>query len=396
MLGTVIFSQETETAGFTPFVTELQGEVKNNLLRLTWVDSPDAKGPVYIFRSPAEFDENAESIPGRPAAVPYGMETYMDEIDDSGTYYYFAAASDEEGQYYYLYIRPDNTISIQITGSIGSPEISSPTETAEQTGTPDTGISAIRVRPEEDSIRISFRAGADSNPVLYRSVRPIRVIGDLFGAVIIQRNAESPFYDFPVPGIPYYYALVPESELTRGTVSILPGINTTIEPIEVSPEKTGILDARTVPLPRISLSTAVSGISYFEETPRPAELDSKAESVLGDVPVYQKDPVPPKDSIIFPQDLETTGGGEEYLLSAIIQGSFYNREWETAREELTRFISLPRSRAAEARARFYLGQCLYFTHFLKEALFEFLSARSVYPQAAAEWIQAILQRLTEL
>jgi TolA-binding protein len=95
----------------------------------------------------------------------------------------------------------------------------------------------------------------------------------------------------------------------------------------------------------------------------------------------------------FPEDLEKTGSGEEYQLALIVQGSFGNQSWNKAVEELRRFLDLPRSGKGEHKARFYLGQCYYFTGKNREALFEFLAAQEQFPNEANPWLQAVLQRL---
>jgi TolA-binding protein len=68
-------------------------------------------------------------------------------------------------------------------------------------------------------------------------------------------------------------------------------------------------------------------------------------------------------------------------------------DWEKSREELLRYLALPRSESSEARARFYLGQVYYYTRDIREALFEFLSIQTQYPEEANEWIQATLAQL---
>ena len=378
---------------FLPFVTNLEGEIKNNLLRLTWTDSPHAKGPVYIYRSAVPFDENSVPIPGRPETVPYGTGSYIDELDDSGIYYYLAIASDGEGRGYYPYINAENTVCIQMTGSIGLTGIQgAAVQPAEQP--PAAVITNIKALADNEKVIISFNSDAGINPVLYRGTRPIRNTTDLLGSVIIQSNVTSPFYDFPVHGIPYYYAVIPANELNRGNVTIQPGINATEDPAGINAEKSSA-EARSVPLPLIAPGSAVSENFSGETTNRPQDLSPAVNQALADIPPYRKDPMPEMFSQVFPQDLKTAGGGEDYLLASIVQNRFLYREWEITADELTRFIALPRSKNTEARARYYLGQCLFFTGSYRDALFEFLSVRSVYPEAAAEWIQAVLRMMTE-
>jgi hypothetical protein len=82
---------------FVPFVTKLGGELKNNLLRLSWIDSPDVRGPVFIYRSRAPIEGTNPGARIRPIEVPYGAQSYIDEPEGSGVFYYFVAASDEGG-----------------------------------------------------------------------------------------------------------------------------------------------------------------------------------------------------------------------------------------------------------------------------------------------------------
>jgi TolA-binding protein len=134
------------------------------------------------------------------------------------------------------------------------------------------------------------------------------------------------------------------------------------------------------------------------QTPETSRLSPQASGALSGL-AAAKPPattVPAKSAMILPEDLETAaGGGEEYLLGSIARGSFTNKDWTSAAAELNRFLALPRGKNAEARARFYLGQCLYFTNNPRAALFEFLAARPMYPNQTGQWIQTILSLLTD-
>jgi TolA-binding protein len=134
-------------------------------------------------------------------------------------------------------------------------------------------------------------------------------------------------------------------------------------------------------------------MNAFTETPPRAELSPDAAKVLGNIPPAGNRAGPLRKPRVFNQDLETPAGGEEHTLRSIVQGSFSRKEWESARDELIRYLALPRSSLPEARARFYLGQCYYFTGAYRESLFEFLSVQSIYPAEAAEWIRPVLNLL---
>lgn len=154
-----------DTAGFSPFVTRLEAEVIDDLVRLAWVDSPDARGPVYIYRSLEPFGDPKTLDGLSPVEVPYGSGTYTDETGAFGILHYFAAASDENGLLYNFPIISNNTISVlaaekplSILSEIfrfsfetePDPKIAVFTETAlEEEAVPETVIFAEAVLEEE-------------------------------------------------------------------------------------------------------------------------------------------------------------------------------------------------------------------------------------------------------
>ena len=384
------------TQVFAPFVSELQGEVRNGLIRLSWLDSPDIKGPVYIYRSgqPFEGSDSLQENGTQPVEVPYGIQSHVDEIETGGTIYFFAVASDEGGRTYEIPIASTNTIRVQLSETSPIPaSIGAERTTPEKVPGLPAGISAIEAAAQSDRVIITFNEGSVKNIALYRSIRPINQTQDLLGAVILQTKISSPFTDFPVPGIPYYYAAVAENDLVQGTVEIIPGINATKTPVEVSavsggPER----DLRAIPLPQMSTQAVAPGMNAYSERP-PVELSPMAASALGNIPARSEGPALKKPRV-FARDLETPSGiGEDYILSSLVSGSFSDKDWETAREELSNFLALPRSPETRARARFYLGQSYYFLRQPREGLFEFLSIQNRFPTEAAEWIQASLDML---
>jgi hypothetical protein len=417
LLSAVLFSQDISESSevprtngrdsiFAPFVSRLQGEIKNNLLRLSWIDSPSVRGPVFIYRSETPFEEISPASRGRPIEVPYGAESYIDETEGPGTFYYFVVASDEWGQKYEISIPFGNSINILVPAQGLAAENPLPQVPA-QPQVPPAGQAAPGEKPvirnltvltEGDKVIISFNAEEGKQLVLYRSVRPFKETRDLLSAAIVQSGISSPFIDYPVPGISYYYIVIPEADIISGTLTILPGINTTTQSVEVAADqRTGLRNLgpglRSRPLPQISLQTASPGMNAFNEMPPRTELSPEAAKVLEDIPPLGGKSGPLKNPRVFKEDLETPAGGEEYILRSIVQGLFSRKEWESAKDELIRYLVLPRSKPPEARARFYLGQCYYFTGLYRESLFEFLSVRNDYPAETTEWIQSVLNLL---
>jgi hypothetical protein len=376
-------------------VTGLEAVTRNNLVRLTWKDSPRASGPVYIFRSPRPFDSPA-SFAGlqRPVEVPYGVESYIDDAENTGMVYYFAAAS-SGGELHLLVIPQVNAIAVEVTG---------PPETAAASSQPrgPGGIFGLEIRQEGEGVVIRYQTNSSANTMLYRSVKPITHTTDLLSAVIVQPRLNSPFVDYPVPGIPYYYAVIFEDELRRGNVGIYPGYNAAIQAVELRAERVGLpraVELRPLPLPLISLNYAVPGIDNFSELRNPIPLGLNAAKALGSLRLPPKArTLPSRASRAFSQDLETETRGipaENLILRAIVQGPFAKGDWETSRLELDRYLSSHHSVISEARARFYRGQCLYFSGACREAFYEFLLIRNYFPVEANDWLDSCLELLVD-
>ncbi|MCL2444251.1 MAG: hypothetical protein FWD13_12420 [Treponema sp.] len=376
-----VFAQNRD---FTPYVSQIRVEARSNLIRITWVDSPDARGPVYIFRSARPF---AGSIPAniRPIVVNYGDQYYMDDADDMENLYYFIAASDISGQRYDIILPRINSASLIPAQTDTSVVIAHPTPTEVM-----EGIHNIRVSLDGDSVIITFdTTGPRRNVILYRSTQPVRRPQDLLNAVIVQSRITSPFVDSPVPGLNWYYTAIYEDEIATGSMGIKPGINTTVTPVSIRGVNTE-RSLRPIPLPLLSLRSPNSNSFFFTEIPEETPLSIDSSNVLIETQMPPKIPLTLRSPRVFTDDLITPTGGEESALFQIITEYFVTFEWETARISLQNFLALPRTREIEARARFYLAQTLYYTGNYREALMEFLSFRSFNITEANNWIEAVL------
>ena len=366
---------------FAPFVSRLEAELRNNLIRLSWQDSRDVRGPVFVYRSENPLG-GPSSLPV-PAEVPYGAGSYLDEAEKAGTIYYFVAASDEWGRKYILSIPNTNAVSLTVgpeaLPGFGSPSPAAPAAAASS----PSRVGNISARTEEDQVIISF-SGAEGgkNLILYRSLGPIRRQEDLLEAVIIRQRVRSPVIDHPLRGITYYYALIYEEDLGAGLAGIRPGQNATAGGITL-PSRTARTGSREMPLPGVNISGG------------PVPPASRGETAGAGAPARRGPKTPPRPPAFFSEDLRQGGTGEEYQLRTIVQGYFSLGEWEKAGEELRRFLQLPRAEPYRARARFYLGQVYYFQDRGREALFEFLAAQERYPAETNPWIQTVLAGLPQ-
>ncbi|MCL1813387.1 MAG: hypothetical protein FWG29_07680 [Treponema sp.] len=388
--------QNQENEVFAPFVSQLEGEIRNNLIRLSWQDARDIRGAVYIYRSETSF--STLLVLPTPAEVPYGTGSYLDEVENPGIIYYLVAASDEYGRKYILPILNTNTLSV----TVGPENV--PGNTARQNqnarlapaqpNAPLPGIEEMNVRIDEDRVIINF-SGADreKNLILYRSLNPIRRQEDLLSALIIRQKASSPVIDYPVPGLNYYYALIYEEDLANGIFSLRSGYNVT-DAVQI--QSTAGTGSREMPLPGLNLSashggssSALDGLPGF--VTESFGFDTETVFVL---PERRNEKTSKKETEIFSEDLVKGGIGEEYQLRSIVQGYFSLKEWNKAAEEFRRFLDLPRNKDNKARAQFYLGQVYYFQGRPREALFQFLVAQEQYPNNCSSWIQAVLGDFT--
>ena len=366
-------------------VSQIKAESRNNLIRLTWVDSPDAQGPVYIFRSVRPF---GNSVPPniRPVTVRYGEQYYIDDSDDMETIYYFIAASDVSGRRYDAIIPRTNSTNVNRSGSPSEPEIA-----AAPVSESIMGISNLRARQDGERVIITFDiSDPGRNAVLYRSRQPIRQSQDLINAVIVQSGISSPFTDFPISGISWYYALVFEDDVSGGSLGIRPGVNTTITAVTISGDESAQKDMRPTPLPALSLRSAITDGYFLLDVTEKTPLGKEAEQLLRSASMPSKAPLKLKTPRVFAVDLKAPASGEESALFEIVKEYFEKQDWESARVSLQRYLTLPRSKDVEARARFYLGQTLYYTGNYKGALFEFLSIKSTHTVEANIWIDAVL------
>ena len=386
--GAGLFAQSREIA---PYITNITAEARNNLIRLTWTDSQDIRGPVYIFRSTRPF---SGVIPAniRPVTVRYGEQYFIDDTDDMENLYYFIAASDTAGQRYDIILPGINSTSL-FTAQGHDDAPAAPVElTRAQTELLDS-VYNLRADQDGDRILITFELydKTERNAILYRSTQPISRPQDLLNAVIIQSAAVSPCVDLPVPGIPFYYAIIFEDEIASGNLRIKPGTNATSAAVTLLGDQVLERSLRPIPLP--ALRTSMSEGFFITEIPGQIPLNAESLKMLANTQMPQKAPLVLKRPRIFSVDLVAPTGGEESALFQIVAEYFSKFEWESSRVSLQNYLSLPRSREAEARARFYLGQSLYYTGNYKDALMEFLAFRSRNQGEANSWIDAVLNAM---
>jgi hypothetical protein len=369
-----------QNIGFTPHISQIQIEPRNNLVRLTWIDSPDVQGPVYIYRSARPFG-NTVPVNIRPVIVRYGTQYYIDDIDGMENVYYLIAASDVQGQPLITIIPFINSLNINIAKSDNFPVMGNEFF---------QGLSNLRARQDGNRVAVTFdTSDRQKRVVLYRSAKPVRQSHDLFDAVMLQSGIFTQFTDYPLPGSTWYYSVIFEDEISSGNMVIRPGINATTSAVFIYSEKSAEDFMRYIPLPFLTIGNEMPG-GFLSDVSGNIPLSSASENMLKNYQMPSKLPLETKSPRIYAVDLNAPTSGEDSALFQIMNEYFVRLDWEEACVNLQRYLLLPRSRDVEARARFYLGQTFYYTGNYKNALWEFLFYKSFNPVEAAGWIEAVL------
>jgi hypothetical protein len=386
---------------FAPYPARLRVGIRANDLIMTWEDSPDAEYGYRIYRSSGLPSPDSIADAVALGDVPAGTITFAYVPPDGKEYYYFVLARTPDDDVYRILI-PLRNVTLAPIGTAIREEIT-------LKPVPSFGsISGILARNDGDAIMISFDAiGVPGRFVLYRGTAPITDNISLLEATVagVIDPGAPPFRDYPVPGIGYYYAVIQEQALFGGLISITAGSNATVNPVAVpaGTYRVGLPvlspSARSIPLPYLVLSRgfqdSTKAIITESPAPSPRVLSVEAEKAVAwmlrefSTRLVVLRPV----LTIFPEDLRSPGGGEEYTLRMIVSEFLVKGLYKEAAERFTLYLSLPRSILNAARARFYRGQALVLSGSLREAFFDLLQVQQHYYLESTQWIDYIFYRM---
>lgn len=394
-------SNQMDTADvFAPYPTKIRVGVRSNDTLISWEDSPDVASGYAIYRhtEPPELSNFSSAVLIGEVPDGTGMLAYVPP-DDKG-YFYFILAKTPGGEVYEVFIPLRNVTLAPVATAIRTAIDLKP---APNYGT----ISGIIARNDDDSITVSFDAeGVPGRFVLYRGTSPIKDAVTLLDATVaaVIAPGSPPFRDYPVPGIDYYYAVIQEQALFGGSIQINPGKNATRSPVTVPAGSYRIglpvlsPASRSIPLPYLVLTRGLQDarpVSLEEQAPVARKLSAETEKVIASLQEAVGVPLKTiKPAItIFPEDLQTPGGGEEYTLRLVVGDFLVKGQYALAVERFTLFLSLPRSALNAAKARFYRGQALAMTGSFREAFFDMLQAQDFFYTESAEWVDYILHMI---
>lgn len=252
----------------------------------------------------------------------------------------------------------------------------------------------------EKAVVITWKASEKNRTViLYRSTKSFSSFISLTDAIPIADITDMglPYIDYPPAGIPYYYAVAEEHQISSGNVQFIDGKNTAGVPAEVlysgnnADADTALFESRPIPLPFLNLAKADKKRVLF--------FSSQTENIINALTVGKRDykefvlsPVK-REHYIFSDDKKTPEGGETMELQRILKEYFLPHRWQQCEKELADFLLIKRTSRVTARALFYIGEALFFQNKYETALLKFLTAQDMYPMQSAEWAQYCLAEL---
>ncbi|MBU0928820.1 MAG: hypothetical protein KKA67_13815 [Spirochaetes bacterium] len=404
-----LFAQDQEGDGavFAPYPSRIRAGVRGREVVLSWEDSPDVSAGYAVYRHSSFPDAANFDAAILLGYADTGVAGFVYAPVDEKPYYYFVLgrvpASDIEGDpEYRLFIPLRNVIIEPLAVSLTAAAVAPAAAKAAK-----PRLSGILARNDGDAIVVSIDAYGDvGRLVVYRGTAPIRNASSLLDAALaaIIEPDSGPHRDYPVPGLDYYYAVVPERDLVGGKVGIEAGVNATATPasIPAGAFRVGLptsgMTSRSMPLPYLVLTKGFDDakpVGIEDPTPRARVLSAETEkaiatlsSALGSTRKAERPRI-----TIFPEDLQSGGGGEEYALRSIVSGYFAKGAYAEAARQFTLYLSLPRSAANAARARFYRGQAQAMAGAYREGFFDLLQAQEAYYLEASAWIDYILEEL---
>ncbi len=404
-----LFAQEGEGSVFAPYPSRIRVGVRGREIVLTWEDSPDIVAGYAVYRHQSFPD--AVNF-GEALLLGYsdtGSQEFVYTPGDEEPYYYFVLGRVAEGSVaaeateYRLFI-PLRNVPIEpvaVSARAAEPVAAEPEPEAKPS------LSGILARTDGDAVVVSVDARGDTGRlIVYRGTSPILSPGRLLDAALaaIVEPDSGPYRDYPVPGVDYYYAVVPERDLAGGKVSLEPGANATVAPVSIAAGtfRVGLpssgVASRSMPLPYLVLTRGFEDakpVGIDDPTPRTRTLSAETEKAIATLAssVGSTTKADRPRITIFPEDLQSGGGGEEYALRSIVSGYLSKGSYAEASRQFTLYLSLPRSAKNAGRARFYRGQAQAMTGAYREAFFDLLQIQDAYYLESSAWIDYILAEL---
>lgn len=271
----------------------------------------------------------------------------------------------------------------------------------------DTRVSALKaaVSPDGQGVELLFKSSNPARGILvFSGTAPMRSAEDLLRSTSkLQVDAGLARCVVPaLAGVDYYFALLDAEAYKLGRAALVPGENATDRPFRV-PIGQAVADfapapaMRPFPLPTLDAAVGVqSGLALQPPSapavPAPRNVSAETARAIGDL----RASLGPGQTVrrtprLLASEAAPPATEEGKGLQLIVRGPFTAGDMSEAERQIRSFLSLARPRDTDARARFYLGQALYFQDRPREAYLEFLVAGGLLPAETLDWKNACLE-----
>ena len=395
MLLIVVTSAAFAQQSMPPFVSRLTATIEKDSIRLTWRDANELVSHYNVYRHDREITADTFGSTVKIGEVEPDVMVFADYPPNDTPYYYVVLAASENDEAYEVFIpfRNKTTSSIAVDA-----------EVLEKLR-PIT-ITGLRARIVGEQVVLTYdTSGVTRDITLYRGTQPIVATRDLLNAIPLATitSSQTEYYDTPVAGLDYYYAIFDTELLRIGGHEFVRSENVLTAPMRIPTKQTSgnTIPESTVrnrPLPFLLLSAKLetgeqlSGLRNSLDTPTVAlseatidALDSLISSAADRIPIFESPAILPGDHHVDGEDTSE--------LSSIISTNFALESWSAVREGLETYLRTRRSADSVSRARFYIGQTLYFESQYREAFVHFLYASENYYAEARPWMDSVLALL---
>lgn len=365
-----------------PVVSGLTAVSTGTTVTLGWIPAPDIEGENIILRANRPITSANYAAAEKRGSVPANANTFTDTIEESSDFFYAILTRDADGTYYDFFLPASNSLLVPVRAVTGIQS-------------EEAVLSAFDAMTKNDAVIVTWNASIkNKNVVLYRSTSPFTGMTSLVPAVVVSafRDDGAPYVDYPVPGVPYYYAILDEDAIRSGTARFEEGVNTNRIPVEIPSiyekiKRAKLPVVRSMPLPWLNPSSEVERA--------PVVFSAKTEAKIG--ALLEKGNVRERTALkpyVFLSDSDASATGEEFALKGILEGNFRNGALDGAIADFNEFLAIRRTDDTTARTRFYLGEAWYFKGEYSKALLEFLLSEDRYYNQSREWIEYILEKMT--
>jgi len=379
---------------YAPFARRLRVALKEPQIRISWEDVSGIAASYLIYRHTEEISDDNFSNAVLVAEVAKTESFYTDVPADAGSYFYAVLLKDNSGNVYnYLIPYRNKTVSAVVINK------------ALETGGDATELTNLLAQIKLRSIEVSVLSSRNNRTTsIYRSASPILNFNDLQKALVINSGmgGSLSFIDYPVPGIPYYYAAVDSDAAKTGVVTLVPDKNTLKNPVEIplTTQDSGLVKlpgsrpVRAFPLPDLNQilgeSLLPSRTSVTLEPALAKRVQQLSTRFSASIPKTEL----PLASLL-PSDKTLSGSlkGNAATLEEILKTSFTNKKYEDSADKLSKLLAIQIGSELRIKTYFYMAQSKALSGREKEAMLDFLYIRDDLTEYTKPWTDAILKRL---